>query len=58
MTQVGGAFVRIRPTLDADEREALEEISANARSLADGLDSYLSKFAICPALEEETPPHD
>lgn len=56
MTQVGGAYIRIRPTLDADEREALEKLSAHARSLADGLDSYLSKFVTCPALEGE--PHD
>lgn len=56
MAEVGGAYVRIRPTLDAAEREALETLSAHARSLADGLDSYLSKFPNRPALEEET--HD
>lgn len=54
--EVGTAFVRIRPTLDADERGALEKLAENARALADGLDAYLAKFAICPALEEET--HD
>ena len=54
MTQIGGAFVRIRPTLDPDERSALEELAVTSRSLADGLDRYLTQFARPPEIEEET----
>jgi hypothetical protein len=44
VTQVGGAFVRIRPVLDPEERRALERLRDLSRDLADGLDNYLSKF--------------
>lgn len=55
MAEVGTAYVRIRPVLEPDERDALEKLAENARSLADGLDSYLSNFANRPALEEDRP---
>jgi hypothetical protein len=54
MPQVGGAFVRLRPVLDSEERAALEDLSRLARALADGLDSFLGKFAEPPVLEKGT----
>jgi hypothetical protein len=56
MAQVGGAYVRIRPTLEPFERTALKTLADQARALADGLDAYLAKFPTVHALEEET--HD
>lgn len=61
MTQVGGAFVRLRPALDPRDREALEALERDARALADGLASFLSHFApepenvIARALAEPAP---
>jgi hypothetical protein len=54
--QVGGAYVRIRPTLAPEEREALTRLASSARALADGLDTFLSRIPAPPELEEET--HD
>jgi hypothetical protein len=56
MGQVGGAFVRLRPSLSAEDRSALELLGQQARDLADGVDRFLSNFARepddPPSLEE------
>ena len=45
MTQIGGMFVRLRPSLSDEDRAALEELGRNARALADGVDTFLGNFA-------------
>lgn len=53
MPQVGSAYVRIRPTLDAEEAEALERLRDQSRALADGIDGFLAKFPRNPPVLEE-----
>jgi len=55
MAVVGGAYVRLRPSLSPEDRAALERFRDQARDLADGVDSFLSNFA--PEPEELPPAH-
>ncbi len=55
MDPLATAFVRLRPSLSVEDRDALEELGRTARALADGVDTFLASFAREPdQLEGET----
>lgn len=54
MGELATAYVRIRPSLDPERRDALEHLAQTARDLATAIDNFVGQFAEEPPNLEET----